>query len=311
MRWFALLLFLVSFLPNCATLRDDPNPPAGESNFPTAEFWAGGSLHHGIARIQLEKGMPYDDIDLKVQGYFRGVIRVDSQRCGVAESVLYENNALVPIKIKGVAGPSCIYNIAVVPEYPGNPEDSPLQTYELIGQLLVKVVAKETKLMGKAEVLMEGVDFHMYLPLPPNKQSKIALKGCGVNYVKSIFPAAGSITLSFREMVGDTPPKRCFIEGAAVSGDDVWRYSWVVWNYSSEHNPLTNPMIESTWYGLRVQGDPTVSVISLDDKYELGIEASFAGFDEDADHVLRVLTVKGRSVVCQWDKRRKTWQCLK
>lgn len=286
----------------------DPSPPAAASNYPTAEFRVQGKLFHGLGEIALKKGEPLANVDLKVQGYFGGTIRVDSGFCHLRKSVQYSGMELVPIELEGSAKESCILDITVTSIYPSDIDQTTL-VYELKGQLLVKVLQDQRPFVLSSSKVQQGTDTNLYVPVDGKMGSvDVVFRGCGFAYEDTVPINDGEAMISARWVGGPEPMKRCVHEGFIDAPGEIKRVSWNIWIYAKDFAPLPLPRLDFNGEILEVFGDPAVAAIIFDDDYDLGSKGRFR-LEQDEDHTLRLLTVKGRSVVCQWFQGRGEFQC--
>lgn len=309
--WLGRTIPLASLLvtAGCAhLLRPDPSPAATESHYPTAEFRADGATHVGLGVVVLREGSPYSDLGFAVQGYLEGTIRVDSARCHLGATYEYAASALMPITIAGKARESCVVDISVFPRWPKERE-SALHVSDFKGQLLIKVVPLEGRWYGVAEKVRAGTDAELRIPSLAEAPSRVFVRGCSTMFDESRPAAGGVLSLQLSELVKEIGTQACSFEGASKQDGQVERLSWLVWGYDKGFAPLPEPVLEVVKDELRVASDKAVSIIMMDDQYVVDYKAEFP-FTKDADHTLRLLTVKGRSVVCSWTKEGQAWSCL-
>ena len=305
-----LIVLLLLTGQGCAhTASLDPSPPAAASNYPTAEFWVQGKIFHGLGEIALKKGDLLASLDIKVHGYFEGTIRVDSSFCHIRKSFNFSTTGLSSIPLTGKAEDSCVLDIVVASVYP-KVYDSNTLVYEQKGQLLVKVLTDQRPFFLASSRVQEKSDYWLHVPVEGMTGSIQAIfKGCGYGYTDTVPINDNEALLSARWVGGQQLPTRCVYEGFLEGLGGITRVSWNVWTYAKEFSPLPLPTLSLEGEKLTVRGDRSVAAIVLDDSLELSWKASFS-FDTERDHVLRLVTVKGRSVVCQWRSAVVEWTCL-
>lgn len=304
-----LLLCILLLSPSCVTaLRPDPSPPAVDANFPTAEFWAQDRLFHGLGEVSLTRGQPLSAAALKVQGYYKGVIRVDSDGCKIAQSWNYVKHELKTVELHGVAETSCLVDIIVMPTYPGE-DGGGERVFEYKGQLFIKVLDDNKDWYGAHTAVKAGNDAGLAIPMGAEVgPNRVVFRGCDINFDRFYPVEKGVINVKLSELGKSVAQRRCVVEGFVQLGNgNVKRVSWHVWTYGIEFAPLPLPSIEVDGDHIVVSSDPPVSAISMDDEYQPGPEAKFR-FDDKITHVLRLLTTKGRSTVCQYFPSRG-WGC--
>lgn len=286
----------------------DPSPPAAASNYPTAEFWAQGQLFHGLGEISLKKGEPLSKIQLRVQGYFGGTIRVDSGFCHIKKSSNYDGMELVNFPLEGAAKESCLLDIVVSVIYPKG-VDSTTLVYEMKGQLFLKVLTDDKPFMLSSSRIPDRSDSSLFVPVDGMGGAvQVIFKGCGFEYIDSVAVNDGEAIVSARSVSGGAPMEKCLHEGFISTLTGVKRVSWNIWYYAKGFAPLPLPKLQFAGEYLRVAGDFATAAIILDDNYKLVYAAVFK-LDPTEDHILRLLTVKGRSVLCQWFPARMEWVC--
>lgn len=303
------VILLLASGQGCATqLSLDPSPSAAASNYPTAEFWAQGKVFHGLGEVALKKGEPLASIDLKVQGYFEGTIRVDSGFCHIKKSTSYTGMDLVSFPMTGKADESCVLDIVVTAVYP-KVYDSNTLVYEMKGQLLVKVIPDQKAFFLGSSKIQDRTDGNLYVPIDGGMGSVQAIfKGCGANFLETVPVNDSEAQISARAVTGPSPVDRCVYEGFVEGLGGIKRVSWNIWYYAKGFAPLPLPRLDFNGDTVKVEGDPSVAAIIFDSTYKLGYKASFK-VNQDEDHMLRLLTAKGRSVVCQWVQGKGEWVC--
>lgn len=308
-REIGIVAFMLLAGQGCAhRISLDPSPSAAEANYPTAEFRAHGGLFHGLGEVALKKGEDLSKVQLQVQGYFEGTIRVDSGFCHIRKTLTYAGTSLVDVPLSGPARESCIIDIVVTTVYPRVYDEGTL-VYELKGQLFVKVLPDEKPFFLGSSKVQAGLDTNLYIPVESQGGSVHAVfRGCGSRYDDMVPVNDGEAMVSARALAGPERYERCVYEGFIDMLTGIKRVSWSVWTYDRAFTPLPLPRLDFEGDRLRVEADRAVAVILLDGDYELSHRATFR-LDPDEEHTLRLLTVKGRSVVCQWTRERSEWLC--
>ena len=296
----------------------DPSPPAAESNYATAEYRVRGAVAFGLTDVYIEQGHALNDINLQVQGYFDGKIKVDSGHCNISEVIEYKDHELVSIKIPGWAThQTCLIDITVIPTYPGE-KDHAVVTYGFKGQVLVKPVGDYPYWYGEAHNVKTGEDILFEIPVPnlgSDGPPKIGIAGCGGMFQGSALYTGQSVAVALSDVVTPGMTKRCIFEGIVLGESAYVSFTWRVWSHDKSFSPLAEPRLEvseskilKNMRKVSVEGAEQVGYIALDDDYVQGNKASFS-YDARKDHILRLLTIKGRSVVCLWVPEMEEWAC--
>lgn len=298
----------------------DPSPPAADSNYATAEYQINGTVAYGLSEVFVEVGELYDTVDLRVQGYFDGVIKVDSRQCGVSVVVPYKDSALVPIKIPGMAFErTCLIDIVVIPVFPGE-KDQGILTYEFKGQLMIKPLGRYMSWYGTAHNARAGEELLLGIPMPTIGEDtlppEIAVAGCGGTFSGYALYNEDIVMLALSDIVQPGLDRQCIFEGVVLSDSAILAFTWRVWSYDLDFVALPAPRLEikNSMFlkhirKVTITGVASVGYIAMDDEYVQGNKASFS-YDIRKDHTLRLLTVKGRSVVCIWLIEEEIWGCL-
>lgn len=286
----------------------DPSPPSGASGYPSAEFQVQGRLAHGLAEVVLRKGDPLNAIQLEVQGYFSGTIRIDSGYCRLKKSVNYSDTELVPFELEGKAESSCLINILVSSVYPSS-YDSATLVYELKGQLLVKVMPTAKPIYVASSKVKARTDTGLSIPYDGGFGGvKATFHGCDQDYSERLSVIDSQVLMRSQALLRDMYTDQCTYEGYLDGTAGILRVSWNIWVYARDFSPLPIPKIAIDGRYVTVTADPTVAAVILDDTYSLGNVARFK-WDSGVPHTVRALTVKGRSAVCRWEIFGSEWKC--
>ena len=295
LRAALLLLALNGIGSGCGHLRPDPSPAAIDSNFPSAEGTCNGQRFLGLGFCVLRPG---ESANLTFQGYYQGTIRIDSDRCQITKSVDYENSA--PIALTVNPDDSCVIDFVVSPQYP-HPGTNGVSS--LKGRVYVKRLADADQTYETfVDKIPVGAD--QMISIPSEVPAKLVVSGCGAHVLDPArAPVASAIQFHLSEVTLDRPD--CLLEGAIIAGNVVHRFGWQVWTYSKDFSPLPEPTIDLEGKKLSVTGDPTVSIIALDEAFVINRKASFTL--GDGPHLLRLMTVKGRVLLGVWDGKEFMW----
>ena len=288
--------------------RDDSSPGAAESGYPTAEFRTRDGLHHGSAQILLRQGEKLDAVEFHIQGYYDGTIRVDSERCGLSQSYTYTDHKLLKVPLEGTAHESCIIDFVVQPSFYGDIENH-LKIREFRGKLLVKVLPQGQGWWGTSTKVKTGLNKRIIIPFAGAGRAKVSFRGCGVSYDGERDILGNGVTVSAKEVLGSVTKRVCALEGVVIQGDRVLRVSWIIWGYSHGFTPLPVPSFREWLFGIdRLMVDASAAAISFDGDFTES-NSKLVYYDETDSHLFRAITVKGRSVICEWKYKPKVWSC--
>lgn len=278
-----------------AKLRPDRFPPAAFSGYPSAEFYACGERWLGLGYCEIEKGRSVEEIEFAIQGFYKGRIRIFSEALPADVIFSYEGSKRIPIDLRGTPNAPIVLGIAVNPEYPGENENA-VELFGTIGWLLINVTEPG-----------EVFTFHRTLrPVSTDQLIRVDSSGasshfvvsdeCGVEREILASGAETEIRLSglgvSTQMIGS-----CILFIASnVPSFDVW----LSWRYAQDFRPLAIPSIKVEKRKLHVDAESGVTIVALDSKVEVDHKGKF-DWDGSKSHVLRLLTVKGRTLVGEYE----------
>lgn len=303
---YALLLFTAS----CANIKPDGSLSAVDAGYPTAEFRACGKLWHGIGVCSLTEGSDLSKIDFKVQGYYKGTVKVDSVNCGGSQAIRYVDSQLVDNILSGTPELSCVVTISVNPEFP-NQQHQSLVVNGLRGYLSIRLIPAERSWEGY--VLKEAGEWKRAWKIYVGESDpvRVSLIGCGKKFDSNITPdATGYVSVPMDVVLAEVSPQVCLMEGIIISQNYQNKYlSAVIALYQPAYTLLPVPVLKISGNKLSVSGDSTVSVISLDEDYKLASTGAFK-FDSTKYHVFRAITIKGRTVLAEYTPTTKVFRWI-
>jgi hypothetical protein len=307
------LLFILFFSFFCACcsvpqLKEDPVMAATDANYPSLEMRACGKTWHGDAVCALEKGQSLNSVAFSFQGYAIGSYRIYSKSCAIDQSATYKENEEIKVSIPGIAKESCVVTVTMAPAYPD--EYNPgIKLYSFRGSLAIKVKDHEDWL-GFTKKVTGNFKSSLELNIGGDADVKLVMDGCGKLYSKTVKNEGGVVTAPLHEAFQATEPKTCVLDAAVISPEfEDFLFDVMISYYDGKFTPLSIPAVVLQDNKLKVTALGVVSVISLDDKFEFETEAEF-DFDPNQDHILRTLTVKGRSALGLWSKTQQKWEWL-
>lgn len=306
------LLVLVS----CAGLRPDPVIPAIAVGYPTLEFKACEQTFHGLGICSVEKGNLYDDVSFQVQGYYKGTGRVFSQNCNLDQTFSYIDSEIIKIDLEGEAVKDCLISVTLSPEYPKQ-NSGEIAVYSLQGHLEIKVKNQDEMWNGQTRKLTGNWKNKLNIKLGVGDLVRVVIRGCGVRYDKEHKVKNGIVTIELSEAMLRKEKELCILEGVIFDPQyEDYLFTVMVAQYATElpNDPkwkdyrFIKLAIPSVKIGkkLEVVATSEVSVVGLDDKNYIKNEKKFK-FKKDRDHILRIVTVKGRSVIGVWKASEAKW----
>lgn len=293
-RGLALLL-APFFLSGCgAKLRPDPMISAVDAGAPTAEIWVNGAPSRGLSIVGIKEGESLDSLDLQVQTYYNGQVRIDSKECEIARTIRYSNSQKIKINLLGEAK-SCVISVVVSPEYPNQLRTS-IKVYPFVAHVYIRATKQGDDWIGQT-ALVSGSFSKPIRFFVGGESARAVFSGCNNRVEKEIRLIGGWADLDLNEIANPDTKETCVSEGVFISPEykDLL-VSVLVAKHSTEFSGLAEPLVELVNGSISVVADPSASIISLDGLFVISNKAKFQ-FDQTKTHVLRVLTVKGRSIL--------------
>lgn len=288
----------------------NPNgcPAASQANYPTAEFVACGKAWHGLGTCFVKRGELLDSVGLEIQGYSRGTVRLVSQDCFIDETLRYENSQRVRMGLSGIADQSCLLSFVITPEFdPNQAEGVIIRSFK--GHLWVGVREQEDVSIEFISKIPEGGDAEIRVPVGTPGLHRVVFRGCDIGFDKCIESKDGMIGIHLSEIGPKPGMKRCILQGGIEDGGQNKFITWMIWGYDKKFVPLPIPVVEFDKNKINIIGDPNVSVVSLDEEWRLKNIARFK-FDPMTPHIVRLLTVGGRSVFGIWNIDRRSFEWM-
>jgi len=249
-----------------------------------------------------EKGKTFS---FQVQGYYEGRVRVESTACGMDKAIQYKDSALLTFSVKVTR--DCLFAITITPIYPPQPHQE-IVVWPIIGFVAVKALDKGEAWAGTTRKTSNWSATNNWMVKSGDTQPvRVQLNGCG-NYDKQITPVNGVLTMNLKDAWTGWAQDICVLDGVAISPVFQNLFLNVLGTgYNPRFYPLPLPKItyddeNRIW----ITADPAVSLISLDRQYEFSTHAAF-WFDSTKPHILRLLTVKGRTVFGTYHPSGRKW----
>jgi len=287
-------------------IKRDDNIPASHANFPSAEFSACGKRFIGLGQCPVIKGEPNDSVKMQIMAYFAGTVRVVSQECQIDSSFRYNGSGFIDIYIPGRGRNNCVISFVVSPEFPKE-DKSDIIVHSVEGHLLLRVTDPNGKWVGHSQKVRQGARFQFRIE--SDRPANFFLVGCGVEITDRRTPFEGAIEVGTDEL-GNDAIRACVYDGALIFDDNTeQRFTLAAWYFDPKYLRLPIPIIESNSRSINVLADGTVSIIAFDDQIEISNESRFR-FDDTQTHVLRLLTVAGRTLVGDFDPQSGRWKWM-
>jgi hypothetical protein len=301
----AILFLIASCGPD--RLKPDPAEPSLPRNYPSAEFYACGKHFVGLGRCSIHPGQDISEVALAVQGYHQGSVRAFSEALQMDFGYSYVGTSRYSIPLQGTIQEPVIVGVVVSPSYPGQTSD-PIEVHPVMGFLLIDVERPGEDWSWQATKTPAGTDASIDLDAHGADQLFVTAPECGVK--ESIELAAESYRLQLSSLIDTARPGRCVFHMTLLGPEVVRYWTWMSWRYSDLYRPLALPALKTQDGSIEVTPEAGVAVIALDGIWSLRAPAKFK-FDESKPHTLRLLTVKGRVLVGEYDPMERNWEWKK
>lgn len=277
-------------------LRPDPALPVIDARYPSLEIHVGEKVFNGVAVLSVPRGTNLRSLGVAFQGYYQGSYRFSSQRCELdTTGSFYEKNARVPIPVGGSAKEDCIVTITMSPEYPESARRG-VEIDSFRGQIIIKVTDGEAWYGDSFKVTGDWRK-SIKVFVGGEGEARILADGCGKEYDQVHTIKDGFVELELSQATAIKEP--CVLDGAIVTEEfEDYLFTVYVAQYLTEKagrpfSPLPFPVVKEDGDEIEVIGDGVVSVLSLDQEFEIDFKAKF-DFDPKKPHILRAATVMGR-----------------
>jgi len=306
---FAVAFFCLSIM-GCGHLRPDPVMPSIEANYSTVELLACGQRWSGLGICSVIEGEKYSTINLKIQAFHEGMMTVYSKNCQVDTTLSYSGSQEVPIHIQGAATRNCLVTVTVSPVYPDEPKQD-IRVYSQRGHLAIVVLGKDDDWKGFTRKVTGNFSSSIRLWVGPTASATLVADGCGreESYEAPLKVFNGYAAFDMKDVVPPgILPKTCVLEGYVRSEYPDVRFNIIMNKYDEKYIPLPIPVVTLDKSTLRVKANKAVSIITLDKEYDIDYETKFKKFNATKPHVLRLITVKGRMLIGEWDVPEQKWE---
>lgn len=310
-RFIALILIFSVIGCSHGTFREDPVIPAIKANYPTLEFRACGKLFHGLGICYLPEGSDHNEVKMRIQGYYKGTVRIFSNACNLDITKTYTNNELFSVDIPQLEpGRSCLLTAVMSPEYPKQAVKD-VATYSFKGHLAIRIEKGEEIWYGDVRKVTGDWKSQFDLMVGNFPKAFVAIRGCEKPYDREMALDQGFARIELSEAVMKAQRDDCVAEGVAlVRNETDVTFSVLVTQYATElpddpewrdfaFSPLAIPRVSFAGNDLEVEASAEVSVVSLNGEFKIDNKAKFE-FDRTKENVLRIFTAKGRSVIGYW-----------
>lgn len=322
---FLFVLFISSVLIACGAkdLKPDGIMPAIKANYPTAEFNACGKLWHGLGVCMVEPGKPFQ---FTIQTYYVGSVMVafSNGQQNIIES--YAQNTPLTVDVDPYEK-NHVVTFVVTPVF----KESTQKIESFIGHLYLKHNKRPTlTYVGKYRP-----DSKEYIKLPFDQKADVLMLGCnGEKYLGTeINPVDNFVKLALSVLEPKKSKVPCAYEGGIkpsvsltteylsrdmskesfLASSEAKEIAWFASVYDPAFVPLEIPSVRFQTNNRRqivVEAAEEVSILALDDKLFSGESKTTFNFDENKDHILRALTVKGRSAIGVYKSATKQWEWM-
>lgn len=301
---YILPFVLLGLLSGCASdLRPDSFPAAQLSNYPSAEFYACGKRFLGLGYCELKSGQNISDLGFAVQGLYKGRIRVFSEALPTDVVFAYEGSKKIPVDLRGYPKRPIVLGIAISPSFPAENENA-VEIFGAYAFLLINIVEEGETYEFHKTLRPVGIEQSIEVPTLGASLLGVFSDECGVDEEIQITESSYKLKLSSLIDIED--------QGSCIfyMGTDRGKLStWMSWRYASDFRPLGTPTVKFIDDELLVEAESSVTLITTPKEYVIDHKAEF-DLDPNQPTVLRLFTVKGRTLVGEYEPSRG-WKWMK
>ena len=216
----AMIVLLMIGGLGCTSAQLQPDPvvlSSIEANYPQLEFQACGKNWNGLGVCQVALGAPLALLQVKVQGYFAGSIKVDSKRCNIDTSITYSNSQQILIPLNGNATADCIITMTLEPTYPVAQPDMKLENFR--GSLAIRIQKKLRPWVGDIRKMTGSWSSNFDVPLSTvDTPARIYAAGCGKTYDQKYQPDELWAEFNLNDAVALQGASSCVLDGFVQQG---------------------------------------------------------------------------------------------
>lgn len=297
MHLIRICLIIIGFLiiSGCRdNIKPDPAPHAEASNYPSAEFYACGKHNLGLGICTISQGDSLQSIGLKLQGYYEGDIKIQSD-CGFSDLFHYTDNALVEYNLTGPAQESCMIGFEIAPSYP-NQNNQVIDVSGFKGYLLISVQQPGERVFSfTSKIKMSGNDY-VAIPAETTGPLRAKFSGCGSDYDKSVWPQENKVIFAIKDIIPNISEQGGCTMYGGVSTKPITYISWFSYFYSNNFQNISRPSVSFSKNTATIVAEDAVGFIAVDSQYKIGSRGKFK-VDLSKPFTVRAFTVGGRSQV--------------
>lgn len=297
LRFGVIALTLLASACGGNRIRPDQGEPALQSNYPSVEFYACGNHFFGLGQCEIGIGDDVEDLEFRIQTYYKGDVRIFADVIPQDVTIVYDGNQRLDPYLRGRPEKSFVLGFTLTPEFPGE-SDEPIAIHGGIGFLMVNVVRPGEDWDYRVTRSKEDIGGFIDLDVADSDLVFIESPKCELKRNEVDVSAVSSYRLQLSSLIDVSIMRRCVIS-VSIIGEEVRFINWMAWVYGKKFEPLAYPNIERDGNKFKIKANSNVSVIALNDKWEIKNEAEF-DFDPNQVQTLRTITVKGRMTVQVW-----------
>lgn len=297
-----LICLTILTLVGCKSvyLRDDFLSSAIDSNYYSADLIIEGNNYKGISLVKAQDHEPFI---FYVAGIYNGYINIKSNDCNIDQSKSYKNSALTSFVVDLKENDRCLISVNVFPQFEKEIANG-FKWKSVKGLIAIK---KEKYKQFNYQSYQVTKHIHILFPFSAEQDnSRVFIKGCGFKFDKTFNKGSHLIKISSNDLDFNST---CILEGFIKNKIQDESVTILVTNYELGFRPLPEPHILFKNNKIEILADSNVSFISL------GSQFLFSNVGElkleEPEVIIRLYSIKGRTLSCKINKEVKALSCFR
>ena len=292
------LIFL--FIVSCGSLVNDPSISVVDANYPSLEIYQKDNLYNGLAIFEVDPDSNLRDLNLSIQGYYNGEVRIFSSTCNVDDIKRYEGPEKIYLGYNIKIDRVCVFSIVLAVDFPKAGE---VVVHPFKGHI---VVAPKKKTYSITRAYKIPVGGKRNLAINFGEDATVFFEGCETS-TQDFFRAnnRGIINIDFTNYFNPSRSIICVPQMAIIGETKKMRVRLVLGFHSSKFVPLAKPSVRLEDNELKINAQNVVSVVSFGKRYSI---SSIGNFSPKNGNTARIMTNKGRLLVGKYHNGVIIWK---
>lgn len=280
-----VLIILTMVLFACGSFPDDPSISSVDSNYSSLEIYGQNKLFNGLAVFEAIEGSSFKDLNISIQGYYSGDLRIVSEDCEIDEARTYEKNQKISLNYPLTINSGCLFSVVLSVSYPSS---GPVVVHPFKGHFYI-AVKKKTR--SENRTLKTAINRLRNIEINFKEDATVYFRGCGSSSENKIRVNQGKIRFKLDEYFQTEIKRTCLIQLALVGEHETKRVRILTSFYSDRYFNIATPVTKFSKRKLKITAIDAVAVTSVGPKYRQSNKGKFKYKEGDT---VRLITSKGR-----------------